>query len=142
MVERWSFLSIYETCTMFYEIRILYFSPQKKKKEKKRWDDVFFSMEYHIYWLLKSPCFELFGDGKHGLFLAKMLTQRWYLFSLFERFMIFQDLGNTIFGVVLFYVPFFSVTQSLFLLGFSWSSDKITESNKERTYKKEPKKIL
>ena len=24
-----------------------------------------------IYWLMKSSCFELFGDGKHGLFLSQ-----------------------------------------------------------------------
>ena len=36
-----------------------------------------------------------------------------------------------------FYVPF-SVTQSLFLLGFSWSPDNITASNKSSTSKKEP----
>ena len=24
-----------------------------------------------IYWLLKSPCFELLGDGKYGLFLSQ-----------------------------------------------------------------------
>ena len=29
-----------------------------------------------IYSLLKSSCFELFGDGKYGLFLAKKLMQR------------------------------------------------------------------
>ena len=32
----------------------------------------------------------------------------------------------------------FSVTQSLFLLGFSWNSDNITASNKKSTSKKEP----
>ena len=25
-------------------------------------------MEYHVYWLLKSSCFEIFGDGKYGLY--------------------------------------------------------------------------
>ena len=41
-----------------------------------------------IYWLLRSPCFELFGDGK------------WYLLGLFELSMIFQDLGNMVFCTV------------------------------------------
>ena len=36
-------------------------------------------MEYHVYWLLKSSCFELFGDGKCGHFWAKKLMERWYL---------------------------------------------------------------
>ena len=34
-------------------------------------DDIFFSMEYHVYWLLRSSCFEVFGDGKYGLFLSQ-----------------------------------------------------------------------
>ena len=28
-------------------------------------------MEYHVYWLLKSSCFELFGDGKYDLFFSQ-----------------------------------------------------------------------
>ena len=32
-----------------------------------------------IYWLLKRPCFELFGYGKYGLFWVKKLIERWYL---------------------------------------------------------------
>ena len=28
-----------------------------------------------IYWLLRSSCFELFGGGKYGLFLVKMLIK-------------------------------------------------------------------
>ena len=33
-------------------------------------------MENDIYWLLRSSCFELFGDGKYGLFSAKKLMER------------------------------------------------------------------
>ena len=36
-------------------------------------------MEYHVYWLLKSSCFELSRDGKYGLFWAKKLMERLYL---------------------------------------------------------------
>ena len=39
-----------------------------------------------------------------------------------------------------FYVPF-PVTHSLFLLGFSWSSDNIKMSNKKSTSKKEPTSV-
>ena len=60
---------------------------------KSWWKDDF-------YWLLKSSCFELFGDGKYGLFLAKKLMKRWYLLGLFELSMIFQDLGNMVLGAV------------------------------------------
>ena len=34
--------------------------------------------EYNIYWLLKSSCFDLFGNGEYGLFWAKKLMERWY----------------------------------------------------------------
>ena len=54
-----------------------------------------------IYWLLQSSCFELFDDGKYGLFLAKTLMQIWYLPGFFELFMIFQDLGNMVFCAVI-----------------------------------------
>ena len=35
--------------------------------------------KYDIYWLLKSSCFDLFGDGKYGLFWVKKLMERLYL---------------------------------------------------------------
>ena len=63
--------------------------------------------KYDIYWLLKSPCFELFGDGKYGLFSAKMLIERWYLLGLFELSMIFQELGNMVFRTVLEIISIF-----------------------------------
>ena len=44
--------------------------------KKERSDYIFLSMEYHIYWLLKSSCFEFFGDGKYELFWAKKLMER------------------------------------------------------------------
>ena len=34
-------------------------------------DDIFFSMEYHVYWVRKSSCLELFEDWKHGLVLIQ-----------------------------------------------------------------------
>ena len=39
-----------------------------------------------VYWLLKSSCFEFFGDGKYGLFWAKKLMKRWYLL-ITEKFL-------------------------------------------------------
>ena len=56
--------------------------------------------EDDIYWLLRSSCFELFGDGKYGLFSAKNLMERLYLLGLFELSMIFQDFGNMVFRAV------------------------------------------
>ena len=40
----------------------------------------------YIYWLLKSSCFELFGNGKYGLFWDKKLMQRLY-FLVTEKFL-------------------------------------------------------
>ena len=40
---------------------------------------IFFSMEYHVYWLRKSYCFELSGHEKYGLFWVSKLMERWYL---------------------------------------------------------------
>ena len=53
-----------------------------------------------IYWLFRSSCFELFGDGKYCLFSAKTLMERWYILDLFELSMIFRDLGNMVFRAV------------------------------------------
>ena len=39
--------------------------------------------------------------GNTIFFSAKKLVERWYLFSLFELSMIFEDLGNTVFRAVL-----------------------------------------
>ena len=33
----------------------------------------------YIFWLLKSSCIELFGDGKSVFFWVKKLMERWYL---------------------------------------------------------------
>ena len=35
--------------------------------------------KYDIYWLLKSSCFELLRDGKYGIFWAKKLIKKWHL---------------------------------------------------------------
>ena len=94
-------------------MRKLYFRPPKNNNNKK---DIFFSMEYSlliakepllwifqgwkirgffelkswwkydISWLLKSSCFELFGNGKYSLFWDKKLMKRWYLL-ITEKFL-------------------------------------------------------
>ena len=58
-----SFLSIYETCTIFEKPWKIIFQSSKKDL-----DDIFFSMEYGVYWARKSSCFEIFGNRKYGLF--------------------------------------------------------------------------
>ena len=59
-------------------------------------------MEHHVYWLLKSFCFELFGDGKYGLSYAK----NWWKDDTCH-FLAFHDipgLGNIFFGAVYSYI--------------------------------------
>ena len=41
---------------------------------------------YDIYWLLKSSCFELLRNEKHGLSWDKKLMKRWYLLNA-EKFL-------------------------------------------------------
>ena len=51
-----------------------------------------------IYWLLKSSCFNFFGNGKHGLFWVKKLMESWYSLTT-EKFLFwcFRELGNRVF---------------------------------------------
>ena len=110
LVER-SFLSIYETCMIFWELRqmIFQFSKNDKMIFSVAWNPMFIDnwkvlvlnfpeMEIRsffkskswwkddIYWFLEGSCFELFGDGKYGLFLAKKLMERLYLL-ITEKFL-------------------------------------------------------
>ena len=43
-------------------------------------------MEYHVYWSLKSSCFEFFGVEKYGIFSGKKLMEIWYLL-ITEKFL-------------------------------------------------------
>ena len=36
-------------------------------------------MKYHVYWLQKGSCFELFWGGKYSLFLSQKLMERLHL---------------------------------------------------------------
>ena len=40
----------------------------------------------NIYWLLKSSCFELFDEGKYGLFLSQKVMEKYYLL-ITEKFL-------------------------------------------------------
>ena len=90
------------------------------------WNTVFFESRSwwkdDIYWLLRISCFKLFRDGKYGLFSAKRLMERWYLDSLFELSMIFQDLGNIVFRAACVLMP--NVLKSFFhknLISINWN---------------------
>ena len=56
---------------------------------KKRYDDILCSMENHVYSLLKSSCFELFGDKKYGLYFSQKVDGNMILN--------FLEMGNAVF---------------------------------------------
>ena len=69
-------------------------------------DDIFFTMEYHVYWVRKSSCFELFEDWKHGLFLIQEIDCKmkfssvWNtMFSDYRKVLVlnFSEMENTVF---------------------------------------------
>ena len=73
-------------------------------------------MKYHLYWSLKSSCFEFFGDEKYGILWAKKLcydmifTNYWKVLALN-----FSVMGNTVFffsqkvdGKMIFTWPFWA----------------------------------
>ena len=96
LVERWSFRIIYETCTA-QEMRRRMLQFYIKKTKKKRWGDIFFSMEYHVYWQLKGSCFEYCGDEKCDIFDPKS----WWKYDIYWLLKVlvlnFSLMENTIF---------------------------------------------
>ena len=65
-------------------------------------------MEYHVYWLLKSSCFEIFEDGKYDLFSSQkvngnmiFITEK-FLFWTFQRWEIRSFLDKNVVGKMVF----------------------------------------
>ena len=56
----------------------------------------------YIYWLLKVVVLNFLVMKNTVFFWVKKLMERWYLLGLFELSMIFQGLGNMVFGAVIF----------------------------------------
>ena len=82
--------------TDYWKVLVLIFSGMGNTvffKSRNWWKD-------NIYWLQRSSCLELFGGGKYSLFSVKKLMERWYLLGLFQLSLIFQDLGNMVFRIV------------------------------------------
>ena len=53
----------------------------------------------YIYWLLKSSYFELFGDGKYGLFLSQEVDGKMIFTGYWEVLVLnFLVMGNTVFS--------------------------------------------
>ena len=65
---------------------------------KKQKDAIFFSVEYHVYWLLKSVCFEIFGDRKYGLFFSQKVDAK-MIFTDYWKVLVlnFSEMENTVF---------------------------------------------
>ena len=60
--------------------------------EPKSW------LKNDIYWLLKSSCFELFGDGKYGLFLSQEVDGKMILTDYWKVLVLnFSAMGKTVF---------------------------------------------
>ena len=51
----------------------VFFLPKKLMQ-----NEIFFSIKYHVYWLLKSSSLKLFGYGKYGLLSIQKVDVRWY----------------------------------------------------------------
>ena len=56
----------------------------------------------YIYWLLKVVVLNFLVMKNTVFFWVKKLMERWYLLGLFELSMIFQGLGNMVFGALIF----------------------------------------
>ena len=84
--------------TDYWKVLVLNFSVIGKMvffESRSWWKD-------DIYWLMKSFCFEFYGDGKYGLFFRQKVDEKMiYILGLFEISMIFRDLGNMVFHTVL-----------------------------------------
>ena len=66
-----------------------------------------------IYWLLRSSCFELFGDGRYGLFLSQEVHGKMIFTGYWEVLVLnFSVMGNTVFFSVK------KLMERLYLLGY------------------------
>ena len=90
---------------------------------KKRQGDIVFSMEYHVYWLLKSCCFGIFRDAKYGFLLSQkvdgnmIFTDYWNVLVLK-----FSEMGNTVFFLAkeLMERWYFLITEKFIFWTFPW----------------------
>ena len=56
------------------------------------------SWKHDIYWLLRSSCFELFGDEKYGLSLSQEVDENMIFTGYWEVLVLnFSVMGNTVF---------------------------------------------
>ena len=88
LIEGLLFLSFYETCTMSYEMKKLYFSSQKKKPKKRQ--NIFFRMEYRLL-IANGPLFWILWGWKTRSFLAKTLMEIWCIL-ITEKFLFWNFL--------------------------------------------------
>ena len=91
-----------------------------------------------IYWLLKSSCFELFEDGKYGLFLSQKVHGKMIFTDYCKVFVFnFSVMGNTVFFqekswwkddicLVFLSFPWYSRTLEIWFL-VQWSVELISD---------------
>ena len=80
--------------TDYRKVLVLIFSEMRNTAflEPKSW------LKDDIYWLLKRSCFELFGDGKFGLFLSQEVGGKMIFTGYGELLVLnFSLMGNTVF---------------------------------------------
>ena len=90
MLEIWYFLSIYES---IYDI-LRNEKDDISDLQKKNGKMVFFSMEYDVYWLRESFCFEFFVNRKSVFFVPK---SRWKYDYWNVLVLNFSGMENTVF---------------------------------------------
>ena len=120
MVERWSFLSIYESCLIFEVPRKTIFP-----FSKKQWDDISFSMEYRFY-QVKVLALKFLEMGIRSFFDPKswfkvMFSLAWNtMFSDYCKFLVlnFWEIGNTVY----FWKTWWKDDIYLVFLSFLWCS--------------------
>ena len=80
--------------TDYWKVLVLIFSGMRNTaffESKSCWKD-------DIYWLLKSSCFNLFGNGKQGLFLSQKVDGKMIFTDYWKvPVLIFSGMGNTVF---------------------------------------------
>ena len=80
-------------------------------------------MKYHLYWSLKSSCFEFFGDEKYGILWAKKLCYDMIFTNYWKDFVLnFLVMENTVFfwDKRLMERWFLMVTETFLLWTFRW----------------------
>ena len=94
--------------------------------EQKSW------WKYDVCWLLKSSCFEPFGDGKYGLSLSQKVDGKTFADYWKVLVLNFSEMGNTVFfwATKLMERWFLLITEKFLLWTFWWWKIRILWAKK------------